>query len=112
MAIKIQGESEVQTLIYNQIFMMNMSVTQKPLVNDSDTADYIVKITYRRYAVDENDLIHYHADVERVTLDSFVGKAMSLAENGDMELANSLPAIQLAVSKIIADKKNLPLEVV
>jgi len=112
MAIQIIDEVPAKALTYNQIFMMCLSVDQKVLVNENDAADYSVKITYRKYAVDDGGAIHYDSKVDMIVIENYIPEALAKAIEGDLDMLNALGAIQIAITQIIAEKRNMNLGIV
>ena len=112
MAIEILNEAPDEALTFNRIWMLDLKVSQKLLVKNDDEVKFSVTVTYRKYAVDSNDTIHYRTKTDMIVIDDYLPEAMAKAAQGDMDLINALGAIELAVSKIIEEKRGLTVSVV
>lgn len=106
MAVVVENAKQAPVLLFNRVFMESLSIDQRMAEIDTDQPYYVLKITIRMYAVDQNGKRHYEQNVDNIILDDFQSLAIAKAVNeGDMDLANAGEAIKLALIKILIDQR-------
>lgn len=107
MAIQVT-EGEVQpALVYDKVFMQNLSVEQRPVTFDNVPPQYALRIEYRLYAVDEAGNRHYQDRVDSLVIGDALTVAVAKAQQGDESLLNAIKAIEQGLAILINDTQKL-----
>ena len=107
MSVKIVNPESQPALVYDEIFMNSLKVDQLNQVDDTQPPRYTLRISYRIFATDDNNIRHFHPKTYHLEIDDFYKAAIEKAMAGDMDLANAMGAIELALGKIIEDQTDL-----
>jgi hypothetical protein len=107
MAIRIENAPELPALVFDRVFLNCLKIDQEQDNNDSNIPVYNLTIEYRLYAVDSNNIRHYHPKVSIITIRNYMASAIAKAQTGDMDLLNAMGAIEIALAEIIKDQTSL-----
>ena len=107
MTVYIENAETAPQLEYNRLFMESLVINQASENNNSVPPKYELQITYRLYAVDEDGLRHFKQKVNILKIEDYRQAAIIKAQAGDMDLANAMAAIELALAKIVEDQTDL-----
>ena len=104
MAIKIQTPTVPETLVYDKIFMTSIHITQVENSNDSLPPRYDIKIEYKTYAVDSNNVRHFSRETYEVEVMDYLQAATGKATLGDTTMITALMSVEEVVALLITDK--------
>lgn len=107
MAIKISNTTSTPALVYDQFFMKELKLTQKPCLDNSLPPVYTLHVEYQLFAVDEDNQRHFKNKVDIIHIDDYYNLAMVKAASGDYDLAQAAGAIEVALAQIIEDQTTL-----
>jgi len=107
MAIKVEKANTKPALVYDNLFLEQLSLTQKQEKDDSKPPMYCLNIRYRMFAVDNEGIRHFAERVDEIMIDDYYGLAIAKAATGDYDLAQAAGAIEVALARIIEDQTNL-----
>lgn len=107
MSIKITNAEETPALKYENFFLCELKMDQTIEHDNFAPPLYNLRVTYRLYAVDSDGRRHFTNKVDHIILDDYYAEAMAKAQSGDMDLAQAMGAIELALAQIIADQTDL-----
>jgi hypothetical protein len=105
MAIQIQNSETLPALVYDKFFLEELRLTQRISGDDTKPPYYTLKISFRIYAVDDNNVRHYKNKVDSVEINDYAAVAYAKALAGDNDLATAAVAIENALVAIIQDQK-------
>ncbi len=107
MAIEISNKLEQPSLVYDKVFMQSLEISQRSQMDDNIPAHYTLKVAYTIYAVDGTGQRHFLPRTRHVIIEDYGALAMQKAMQGDMDLAQAMMAIEMALAKILEDQTDL-----
>jgi hypothetical protein len=111
MGIQIAASVSQPVVVFDKVFLQRLSIDQYLVVDDAPLPKYRVSIEYRLYGVVDG-VRHFHNDIRELEVPDFVALATTQAQAGDFVLAQALPAIELAIAKLVAADLSTTAEVV
>ncbi len=111
MGIQVQSNVTQPSVVFDKVFLRNLTIEQTEFEKDSLTPHYKIYIEYRLYGVME-DTRYYHSDIREIEINDFIAEAMRKAQIGDMVLISALPAIEAAIAKLVEGDLNTVAEVI
>lgn len=106
MGIQISQPAVVPELTYDRIFLEELRLTQKINTDHTAPPHFNLRIIYRLYAIDSNNIRHFQSKVDSVEIEDYAAVAYAKALQGDFDLANASDAIEAALAKILEDQKS------
>ena len=109
MALKdINADSE-----YPYVFMVEQSIYQAKMKNDSETPAYSISLAWTHYKIEVNgDYSYTPSPIQSYYNENFYGLAIDGMQVGDNTHVNTLGAQQLSVKKIIEVESGVTLEAI
>lgn len=107
MGVEVSNYNSVPALEYKYFFMERMEVIQDKLYNAGDLPKFSMKITYRMYAVDENNKWHYQNKVNTIVIDNYMELAIMKAQSQDTDLLETAAVLEYAVAKIAEEMTSI-----
>jgi len=109
MAVKIHNPDSLPAIVYDRVFMNNLSISQTNLELDNTDPIYSLVLEYTVFGVDQETKRRYYKPKRRIiNIDNYLSVALAKAKTtGDMDLLIAIEAIENAVAKIIDDQTEL-----
>lgn len=104
MAIIIKDTESLPALVYDRIFLDSLEIQQEKETNNGVQPLYKVKVSYRIYAVGEENKRYFKPGLYTIYLPDYVTKAMEKAARGDMDMLTVMQSIQQALALLIEDE--------
>lgn len=106
MGIKITNADTLPALIFENFFLDKLELSQKIELEHAKPPYYVLRITYRMFAVDGEGKRHFEPKTNTLEIQDYAAVAYAKAMAGDPDLANAAGAIEHALAKIIEDQTN------
>ena len=104
MAIKIDTPITVEVLEYTNILLVDLNIKQSPTNDNSVVSVYNVTITYKIYAVDNNNNRKYKGEVYEISVPNYLEVAKAQNTLGDDSMLLAMSSIEKVMSKLITEK--------
>ena len=105
--ITISNPDSLPPLTFDRVFMQALRIDQTLQNYDSRSPLFALRVEYRLYAVDPEGRRHYQSKTNTVTVEDYAALALERALAGDLDLANAMQAIEIALAKILDDLTDL-----
>ena len=103
MAIKIDNPERQPELVFDYVFMRNLTITQQ-LSDNSAQPVYNLTIEIQKYAVDDKGVRHFLPKVHVLSIEDYLKLAIAKAKQGDMDLLTAMKSIEVALASILEDQ--------
>lgn len=107
MGIKVTRTEMVPELIYDRFFLEDLRLVQASDSDNAATPRFTLTVQYRLFAVDRLGQRHFKPSVGVFHIDDYLFEAVRKAQLGDPDLLSAMEAIEVALTKIIADQTDL-----
>jgi hypothetical protein len=107
MGIRIGNPPSVPPLQYDHVFMQSLRINQNFQQDNNAPPYFTLAVEYRLYAVDPEGRRHYQSQTNTVTVEDYARVALERAAQGDLDLAQAMGAIEVALARILEDVTDL-----
>jgi len=107
MAITISNPETSPPLQFDHVFMERLQISQQTQEFNDSTPLFELRVEYRLYAVDPEGRRHYQSKTNTVTVADYARLALERARAGDLDLAQAMQAIEIALARILDDLTDL-----
>ncbi len=108
---KLASTESVEALVYDRIWMDNLTIVQDEITNDAQDPKYKVTVNYRMYAIAANGDYYFKNVPNTAVINDYFTFAGTAAAGGDMSFADGMAAIEVVVAGVIADQTGIATEV-
>lgn len=100
MAIEVTSFVAQEPLDFKFTQLVELKVKQVQRKTTETAAKFSVEYVYKMFAVDSAGVIHYQPQTRTILVDDYIALAMQRAQVGDLDLFNTLEAIEKTLATI------------